>query len=105
MIVHSYLEQLFSNMNIFFLNIPQGFSAWFCPPVHAVYHSLCHLKAASGMRVHISHSSHRLDLGVMGAPFIPVFVGSEFKQVLISTVAWILISNPPKVGMSIEYIN
>lgn len=59
-----------------------------------VFLSLCQLEAASVMCLHVSHSANRLDLRVIGTPFVPVFVGSKFKQVLISTVAWVLVSNP-----------
>jgi len=90
----------------FFFYIPQfSLGALLYPPVHATCHSLCHLKAASVMCLHVPYSAHRLDLGVIGTPLVPVFIGSTLKQVLISLVARVLVSNPPTKGKSIAYGN
>lgn len=50
------------------------------------------------MCLHVPHSTDRLDLGVVGAPLVPVLEGAKLKQVLVSSIARILVPNPRSSG-------
>ena len=61
--------------------------------------SLCgHLEAAPAVRLHVSHPADGLDLGVVGAPLVPVFESAHFKHILEATVARVLVSHPAVWG-------
>lgn len=47
------------------------------------------------MRLHVSHPTDGLKLGMMGPPLIPVLVTGHFKDVLEATVARVLVAHPP----------
>lgn len=46
------------------------------------------------MPLHVSDASNRLDLRNLGSELGAVLILSLFKQVLIASVAWILIAHP-----------
>lgn len=46
------------------------------------------------MPLHVSDAPNRLDLGKLGSELSAVLILPLFKQVLIASVAWILISHP-----------
>lgn len=46
------------------------------------------------MRLHVPDPADRLDLGVMGAPLVPVLVRAHLKHVLVATVARVLVAHP-----------
>lgn len=44
--------------------------------------------------LHVSDAPHRLDLRHLGSELIVVLVLPLFKQVLVASVAWVLIAHP-----------
>lgn len=66
--------------------------------------SLCsHLEAAPTVRLHVSHPTDGLDLGVVSSPVIPVLVRPHLKDILVATVARVLVSHPAVWGIREEY--
>lgn len=67
--------------------------------------SLCgHLEAAPAVRLHVSHPADGLDLGVVGSPVIPVLERPHFKDILVATVARVLVAHPAVWGSREKYI-
>lgn len=50
------------------------------------------------MPLHVPDAPDGLDLGVLGAELRAVFVFPLFKQVLVTSVAWVLVPHPPATG-------
>lgn len=58
---------------------------------------LCgHLETAATVKLHVSHSAYRLNLGMVSTPLIPVLEGSTLQDILVATVTWVLVCNPPE---------
>lgn len=57
-----------------------------------------HLEAAPAVRLHVSHPADGLDLGLVGSPVVPVLVWPHFKDILVSTVARVLVAHPAETG-------
>lgn len=53
-----------------------------------------HLEAAPAVRLHVSHPADGLDLGLVGSPVVPVLVWPHFKDILVTTVARVLVAHP-----------
>lgn len=51
--------------------------------------------SAALVPLHVPNAPHRLDLGVLGAKLGAVFVVTLLKQVLVASVARVLIAHPP----------
>ena len=68
---------------------------WLLSPACAVVSLVAHvLKAAPAICLHVPHSAHGLDLGVVGAPLVPLLVSSHLQHVLVTTVARVLVAHP-----------
>lgn len=64
-----------------------------------------HLEAAPAVRLHVSHPADGLDLGLVGSPVVPVLVRPHFKDILVTTVARVLVAHPAeKVESSQEAV-
>lgn len=51
--------------------------------------------APSLVPLHVPHTSDGLDLRCSGSPIIPVLEFSMLKHILVPSVAWIHVPNPP----------
>lgn len=51
--------------------------------------------SAALVPLHVPDAPHRLDLGVLGAELGAVFVVALLKEVLVASVARVLIAHPP----------
>lgn len=56
------------------------------------------LEAASAVCLHVPDPADGLDMGVVGSPLVPVLVGAHLKDVLVSTVTWVLVTHPCSTG-------
>lgn len=52
------------------------------------------MKSTPLMPLHVSDAPHRLDLRNLGSELCVVLILPLFKQVLIASVAWILVAHP-----------
>lgn len=54
------------------------------------------------MPLHVTDAAHGLDLGLEGGPLVPVPVVSTLKQVLVPSVAGVLVAHPAVAGKERE---
>lgn len=46
------------------------------------------------MCLHVPHSTDGLDLGMVGAPLVPVLEDTVLEHILVATVTGVLVANP-----------
>lgn len=46
--------------------------------------------------LHVPHTANRLDLRLEGTKLVIMSVVSTLKQILVASVAWVLVSNPTR---------
>lgn len=62
--------------------------------VHCSLFSGGHIEAAALVELHVPHTAHGLNLRLEGAKLVVVSVVSALKQILVSSVAGVLVSHP-----------